>query len=84
MGKDKGGDYDPDYWADWTDGWACGHRTEDYVSETVKSVEVPMCSEGKRKWANTGRVFLGILTLGITELVAGCPGGQLRDFILSG
>ncbi|XP_055356618.1 uncharacterized protein LOC129601765 isoform X2 [Paramacrobiotus metropolitanus] len=69
------------FYGQWEDRKNCGCGTGNFVVIRAAWINVPMMDQTAKAWANTGRWFVGILTLGISEAVTGGNGDITHEAI---
>ena len=71
------GNFDDLYWGEWESGTDCSHDFAFKVVNRIRWEEIPMCSETQKTGLNIGRTVVGLLTLGLSEMVAGTVGDDI-------
>ena len=71
------GNFDDLYWGEWESGTDCSHNFAFKVVTHIRWEAIPMCSETQKTGLNIGRTVVGLLTLGLSEMVAGTVGDDI-------
>lgn len=65
------GSSNPDEYAEWKDGWECGHPYSDHRVTEIRWLRVPMSTDFARGATEVGRVVVAVATLSVSTWLNG-------------